>query len=184
MRSAASINMLNAFLPVVAEAYSKFPSLPKITIENFADFVSVPVGLAGPLNIWGLENTDGEFVALLATVELTLVASCSRGYKAFNECGGLHFDVLREDMSRAPVFCFASPGEATTFAQRVPSLKDQFAEDAETTSRYTKLQTLTPHIIGSNVHVKVRLLLRRRCRTEHGHHRDPNCLQPVPGDGQ
>jgi hydroxymethylglutaryl-CoA reductase len=104
MRSAASISTLDTFLPVVAEAYSEFPGLPKTTIENFVGLVSVPVGLAGPLNIQGSENIDGEFVAPLATVEPTLVASCSRGCKAFNAFGGLQFSVLREAMSRTPVF--------------------------------------------------------------------------------
>jgi hypothetical protein len=51
IRSTASINTLNAFLPVAAEAYSEFLSLPRITIESFVGFFSVPVGLAGPLNI-------------------------------------------------------------------------------------------------------------------------------------
>lgn len=83
-----------------------------------------------------------------------LVASCSRGCKAFDACGGLRFNVLREGMSRAPVFCFSSPHEAMTFAERVPSLRDQFAKDAETTGRYARLQALTPHVIGSNVHLK------------------------------
>jgi hypothetical protein len=51
MRSTASINTLNAFLPVIAEAYSKFLSLPKNYNRELCCFVSVPVGLAGPLNI-------------------------------------------------------------------------------------------------------------------------------------
>ncbi|KAF1350509.1 substrate-binding domain of hmg-CoA reductase [Lizonia empirigonia] len=94
MSSATSIDKLNAVLPIVAEAYSDFAEPPKITIENFAGFVRVPVGLAGPLKIQGSENTNAEFIAPLATVEPTLV------------------------------------------------------------SRYARLQTLTPHVIGSNVHLK------------------------------
>ena len=154
MSSATSIDKLNAVLPIVAEAYSDFAELPKVTIENFAGFLRVPVGLAGPLKIQGSENTNAEFVAPLATVEPTLVASCSRGCKAFDACGGLRFNAVREGMSRAPVFCFSSPREAMTFAERVPSLRAQFARDAEATSRYARLQALTPHVIGSNVHLK------------------------------
>lgn len=149
-----SADKFGAVLPIVSEAYSGFGEPSKITIENFVGSIRVPVGLAGPLQIQGSENTNAEFFAPLATVEPTLVASCSRGCKAFNECGGLRFQVLREGMSRAPIFRFSSVGEAATFAERVPALKDQFAKDAEKTSRYARLQMLTPHIIGLNVHLK------------------------------
>jgi hypothetical protein len=44
--STTSIDKLNVVLPIVAEAYSDFAELPKVTIENFAGFVRVPVGLA------------------------------------------------------------------------------------------------------------------------------------------
>ncbi|KAH8727422.1 putative hmg-CoA reductase [Phaeosphaeriaceae sp. PMI808] len=122
-------------------------------IENFVGYAKVPLGLAGPLRIQGSENTDSEFYAPLATVEPTLVASCSRGSKALHRCGGVHFRVLGEGMSRAPVFIFADTADAVTFAELLPSLYEQFARDAESTSRYARLQKLTPHIIGSNVHV-------------------------------
>lgn len=125
----------------------------KVTIENHSGFIRVPVGIAGPLKIFGSEITDDEYFAPLATVEPTLVASCSRGCKAFTESGGLQFKVLREGMTRAPVFFFNSPFEAITFADHVPALQDQFARDAESTSRFARLQALTPHIIGSNVHL-------------------------------
>ncbi|KAF3036027.1 hypothetical protein E8E12_001871 [Didymella heteroderae] len=149
------VNPLDTALLTIHNAYSSAESNTpsKVTIENHAGFIRVPVGIAGPLKITGSENTNDEFFAPLATVEATLVASCSRGCKAFNESGGLQFRVLREGMSRAPVFFFDSPVEAIAFADRVPALQDQFARDAESTSRFARLQTLTPHIVGSNVHL-------------------------------
>lgn len=148
-------NPLNAALPLASRAYLEAESNTplKVAIENHAGFVRVPVGIAGPLRIRGSEATDDEFFAPLATVEPTLIASCSRGCKAFTESGGLQFRVLREGMSRAPVFFFNSPSEALAFADYVPMLWDQFARDAESTSRFARLQTLTPHIVGSNVHL-------------------------------
>lgn len=125
----------------------------EINIENFAGYAKVPLGLAGPLKIQGTGNTDGVFVAPLATVEPTLVASCSRGSKALDRCGGVQFKVLGEGMSRAPVFAFADTAHAVAFAELLPSLHERFAQAAESTSRYARLQKLTPHIIGSNVHV-------------------------------
>lgn len=141
---------------LAAKAYAIAEATPpaKVTIENHVGYVRIPIGLAGPLKIQGSSNTDGIFTAPLATTESTLVASCSRGAKAFNSCGGLKFKVLKESMSRAPVFFFSDPGQAIAFTERVPSLFANFAADAEKTSRFAKLQSLTPHVIGSNVHLK------------------------------
>ncbi|KAF2022492.1 nad-binding domain of hmg-CoA reductase, partial [Setomelanomma holmii] len=141
-------------LPIISRAYSAPDEPSEIKIESFVGFVKVPVGLAGPLRVRDGCHTDDDFFAPLATVEPTLVASCSRGCKAFNRCGGIRFSILGEGMSRAPVFSFASPAEAIVFAKHIPGFKGQFAADAEKTSRYARLQNLTSHIIGSNVHVK------------------------------
>lgn len=59
----------------------------------------------------------------------------------------------REHVSR-PIFFFSNPDEAVLFAAHVPQLQSQFAVDTESMSRYARLQKLTPHVIGSNVHVK------------------------------
>lgn len=144
------------FSSLMSKAYATAEAIPppKVTIENHVGYVRIPIGLAGPLKIQGCSSTNGTFIAPLATTESTLVASCSRGAKAFNSCGGLKFKVLKEGMSRAPVFSFSDPGQAIAFAERVPSLSTQFAADAEKTSRFAKLQNLTPHVIGSHVHLK------------------------------
>ncbi|PVH92248.1 hydroxymethylglutaryl-CoA reductase [Periconia macrospinosa] len=145
----------DAVLPKVQQAYSEFSdSSTKINIENAVGFIKVPVGLAGPLRIQDGESVDDKFFAPLATVEPTLVASCSRGCKALTQCGGVEFHVLSEGMSRAPLFSFPTPKEAVAFAKQVPRLHKQFAADAERTSRYARLQKVTPHVVGSNVHVK------------------------------
>jgi hydroxymethylglutaryl-CoA reductase len=145
-------------LHIISSAYSAPAEPSEIKIESFVGFVKVPVGLAGPLRVRGSCQTDDDFFAPLATLEATLVASCSRGCKAFNRCGGIQFHILGEGMSRAPVFSFASPGEAIIFSERIPSFKEQFSANAEKTSRYTRLQSLTSHVIGSNVHVKFEYL--------------------------
>ncbi|EOA85905.1 uncharacterized protein SETTUDRAFT_58061, partial [Exserohilum turcica Et28A] len=80
--------------------------------ENFVGYTKVPVGLAGPLRIQGSKDTNDEFYAPLATVESPLVVSCSRGRKALYRCGGVHFQVLGEGMSRAPVSMFADTTDA------------------------------------------------------------------------
>lgn len=150
-RSDAMDVVLSTMQKVYCTAESITPS--KVTIENHAGSIRIPVGIAGPLRIRGPENTSDTFFAPLATVEPTLVASCSRGCKAFTASGGLQFRVLREGMSRAPVFCFRDPVVALAFADHAPALQAQFARDAESTSRFAKLQKLTPHVIGANVHL-------------------------------
>jgi hypothetical protein len=52
-----------------------------IKVENCVGFTQVPLGLAGPLTIH--RKSKRTVYGPLATVELTLVTSCSRGYKAF-----------------------------------------------------------------------------------------------------
>ncbi|KAF2998131.1 hypothetical protein E8E13_001097 [Curvularia kusanoi] len=149
-------NPINTALPMASKTYleAEADASSKVSIENHVGFIRVPVGIAGPLKIqWTSEGIHDEFFAPLATVEPTLVASCSRGCKAFTESGGLHFKVLREGMSRAPVFFFNTTAEAIAFADFAPALKDQFARDAELTSRFARLQALTPYVIGSNVHL-------------------------------
>lgn len=122
-------------------------------IENCVGFVKVPVGLAGPLLVNG-PNTPNEHVyAPLATTEAAIVASCSRGCKAFTACGGLQFDVLGDRMSRAPLFNFATPQEAIDFARRIPDFQSQIAEAAESTSNHLRFQKMTPHVVGPNVNL-------------------------------
>ncbi|KAJ4993971.1 3-hydroxy-3-methylglutaryl-coenzyme A reductase [Stagonosporopsis vannaccii] len=155
MASSPPNNTLDTVLPDILKAYStaEFTTPSKPSIENHVGFVRVPLGIAGPLLVHGPENTPASFFAPLATVEPTLVASCSRGCKAFTLCGGVRYKVLREGMSRAPVFCFRDTAAALAFAERVPELHAQFKRDAEGTSRFAKLQRLTPYVIGANVHV-------------------------------
>jgi len=57
-------------------------------------------------------------------------------------------------MSRSPFFRFPSPLEAVHFARRLPELFDYFSSEAESTSRHLRLKKLTPHVIGSSVHVR------------------------------
>ncbi|KAJ5487003.1 hydroxymethylglutaryl-coenzyme A reductase family protein [Penicillium desertorum] len=122
-------------------------------IENCIGSVKVPVGIAGPLTVKGSDGTNGVYHAPLATCEATLVASCSRGCKLFESSGGVQFKILRDNMTRAPVFWFSSPQEAANFYDLVPSLLCQFQEIAHSTSKYARLVRIEPQIIGSTVHV-------------------------------
>ncbi|KAJ5158874.1 uncharacterized protein N7500_008525 [Penicillium coprophilum] len=127
---------------------------PKITIENFIGYISVPVGLAGPLSIKNSDGTSTATYAPIATTESAIIASCSRGCKVLNESGGGQFHVLGEAMSRSPVFRFNCTQDAIDFTHRVEDLWDPIVKAAESTSRYARLLKMTPHVIGSNVHLQ------------------------------
>ncbi|RAL02174.1 substrate-binding domain of hmg-CoA reductase [Aspergillus ibericus CBS 121593] len=104
----------------------------QVKIENFIGYTHVPVGLAGPLHIRTFPGHDKEICAPMATTEAALIASCCRGCKAINACGG----------SR----------DAFQFAHALPHLKESFAQVAETTSKHLRLQSVTPYTIGHCVH--------------------------------
>ncbi|KAK2767754.1 hypothetical protein FQN54_003912 [Arachnomyces sp. PD_36] len=126
-----------------------------IKVENCVGFVKVPVGIAGPLLVNGPNTSNERVYAPLATTEATLVASCSRGCKAFTACGGIQFDILGDNMVRAPCFKFATPKEAINFARQVHDIKDEISIAAESTSRHLRLQSIRPHVVGSIVHLYI-----------------------------
>lgn len=128
--------------------------LKDIKIENAIGFAKIPLGIAGPLTIDGLFQKKHDMYAPLATVEATLIASCARGCKALQACGGVKAAALDEGMSRAPVFRFATISDALAFYKLVPSLESRFREIAEKSSRFARLVNVTPHLLGSTVHVR------------------------------
>ncbi|KAF3918424.1 hypothetical protein ABW21_db0201075 [Orbilia brochopaga] len=128
--------------------------LEGIKIENAIGFAQVPMGVAGPLDIHGLYQKQKNVMAPLATLEATLVASCSRGCKVLQACGGVKAAALTEGMSRAPVFRFSSIGNAVAFYKQIPGYLAQLQESAHQTSRFARLISIKPHVVGTDVHVK------------------------------
>ncbi|XP_057862731.1 3-hydroxy-3-methylglutaryl-coenzyme A reductase 1-like [Cryptomeria japonica] len=70
-------------------------------------YVQIPVGVAGPLLVNGLE-----YMVPMATTEGCLVASTNRGCKAILMSGGATSILLRDGMTRAPVVRFQSAKRA------------------------------------------------------------------------
>ncbi|KAJ6259819.1 3-hydroxy-3-methylglutaryl-coenzyme A reductase [Drechslerella dactyloides] len=128
--------------------------LEGIKIENAIGFAQVPIGIAGPLDIHGLYQQQKGVMAPLATLEATLVASCSRGCKVLQACGGVHAAALSEGMSRAPVFRFSTIRDAVEFYRQIPAHFEELQESAHSSSRFVRLVSVTPHVVGADVHVK------------------------------
>lgn len=121
-------------------------------IENFIGFSQIPIGVAGPLRINGL-NAHGDFFVPLATSEGALVASMARGAQVITESGGARTIVMVESVSRAPVFIFDSVVDACLFCQWVTSQFEKFEEVVGTKSRHGKLLDINSAVIGSQAHL-------------------------------
>ncbi|KAG2313436.1 hypothetical protein Bca52824_024993 [Brassica carinata] len=114
-------------------------------------YVQIPVGIAGPLLLDGVE-----YSVPMATTEGCLVASTNRGCKAMYVSGGGTSTVVKDGMTRAPVVRFAS-------ARRASELKF-YLEDAENfdtlavvfnrSSRFARLQSVKCTLAGKNAYVR------------------------------
>ncbi|XP_061346731.1 3-hydroxy-3-methylglutaryl coenzyme A reductase 1-like [Gastrolobium bilobum] len=114
-------------------------------------YVQVPVGVAGPLLLDGVEYT-----VPMATTEGCLVASTNRGCKAIYASGGAHSVVLRDGMSRAPVVRFASANRAAELKIFLedPLNFDTLAVVFNRSSRFARLQRIHCSIAGKNVYAR------------------------------
>nr|QTC53107.1 3-hydroxy-3-methylglutaryl-CoA reductase [Salvia miltiorrhiza] len=114
-------------------------------------YVQIPVGIAGPLLLDGVE-----YSVPMATTEGCLVASTNRGCKAIMASGGASSAVHRDGMTRAPVVRFGS-------AKRAVELK-LFLEDPlnfeslslvfNSSSRFGRLQKIKCAIAGKNLYMR------------------------------
>jgi hydroxymethylglutaryl-CoA reductase (NADPH) len=121
-------------------------------VENFVGAVSVPIGLAGPLELHG-EHVRGSVVAPFATTEGALVAATTRGARAINLAGGVHVKVHSRQMLRAPLFGFANGEHAARFAAWVPAELDALRRVVGASSRFAELLELRPYVLGRDVHL-------------------------------
>ncbi len=114
-------------------------------IENLIGTVKVPVGVAGPLRINGV-NASGDYCVPLATTEAALVASYARGAYAASKAGGVSTAVLYEGVLRTPAFVFEGLYEAGQFVDWIVTHIDALKAAAEATTRHGKLVSLEPAI--------------------------------------
>ncbi|KAF8029201.1 hypothetical protein BT93_E1769 [Corymbia citriodora subsp. variegata] len=114
-------------------------------------YVQVPVGVAGPLLLNGIE-----YVVPMATTEGCLVASTNRGCKAINTSGGATSVVLRDGMTRAPVVRFGSAKRAAELKMFLedPGNFDTVAVVFNRSSRFAKLQDVRCALAGKNLYAR------------------------------
>lgn len=125
----------------------------KGNIENYLGTANVPVGLAGPLLIYG-DHAKGYFYVPLATTEGSLVASYSRGMRVIRESGGCRTKVFEDHMQRAPMFRFSSLSEAEKFTRWLEGNREALEASASKTTSHGRLTDVDIFNLGRNVYVR------------------------------
>ncbi len=123
-------------------------------IESYIGSVEIPLGLAGPL-LMRKEGVSEEYVfAPVGTLEGALLASMNRGAKAVSLSGGFEAFVLRQRMSRGPMFIFENVRRCLRFKTWVESRFREIKEMAEKYSNHARLMELEAQLAGRAVHLR------------------------------
>ncbi|KAK9944441.1 hypothetical protein M0R45_010011 [Rubus argutus] len=114
-------------------------------------YITIPVGIAGPIMLDGKE-----FSVPMATTEGCLVASTNRGCKAINLSGGASSVLLRDGMTRAPVVRFNSAKRAAElkFFMEDPENADTIATIFNKSSRFGRIQSVKCAVAGKNLYMR------------------------------
>ena len=118
--------------------------------ENTIGVAQIPIGIAGPLKVWG-DYARGDFYIPLATTEGALVASVNRGCKAITLSGGAKVKVIRDGMSRAPLFELPSVVDTIDFIKWIQENFNEIKKVAESTTRHGKLIEIVPFVASKFV---------------------------------
>ncbi len=123
-------------------------------IENMIGAVQVPLGVAGPLRVKG-EYATGSYYLPLATTEGALVASVNRGCALVTRAGGADVRILRDGMTRAPVFAARDIVHAHETVTWVEEHEEEIREAAESTTSHGRLSDVVPFVAGTSVFVRL-----------------------------
>ncbi|WP_181693459.1 hydroxymethylglutaryl-CoA reductase (NADPH) [Natronomonas sp. LN261] len=122
-------------------------------IENMLGAAQVPMGVVGPIALDG-GAIEAEPYLPLATTEGALVASVNRGCAAIRAADGATARVLKNGMTRAPVFRVEDVAAASETAAWVRENVDRLASAAESTTSHGRLRDVTPYVVGDSVFLR------------------------------
>jgi len=119
--------------------------------ENVIGYIPIPVGIAGPLLLNGINVSIP-----MATTEGCLVASAHRGAKAISESGGTTVTIIGRGMTRAPVVRFLDSRRAAELVHWIQEPVNFAAVQRafDSTSRFAKLKSVKPTIAGRLVYLR------------------------------
>jgi hydroxymethylglutaryl-CoA reductase (NADPH) len=141
-------------LPAVGSFSIGIDQVVKRNIENMIGTVQVPLGVAGPLQVNG-EYASGSYYLPLATTEGALVASVNRGCASISRAGGADVRIMRDGMTRAPVFAARDVRHAREVVTWVEEHPTEIREAAEGTTRHGKLYDIVPFVAGTSVFLRL-----------------------------
>lgn len=139
-------------LPVTDRAL--VDDVKNIHCENLIGATSIPMGVAGPLDVVGDEVQRSVYLPL-ATTEGALIASVSRGCKAVNEAGGARVAVFKTGTTRGPVFFTGSVAQGQEFLEWVQEKVDDVIAEVEKTSSHILLINLEAKLIGCYAYLRL-----------------------------
>jgi hydroxymethylglutaryl-CoA reductase (NADPH) len=134
-------------------AVSFDPMLAEKNIENMIGAVQVPLGFVGPLRIAG-DHAQGEFLVPLATTEGALLASVNRGCSVITAAGGAASLVIKDEMTRAPVFRVKGARHAVQVSEWVAENLPRLREVVGTTTQHGKLLSAKPFAVGRSFYLR------------------------------
>lgn len=125
----------------------------KRNIENMIGAIQVPLGVAGPLRVNG-EYASGDYYIPLATTEGALVASAERGCSVITASGGANVRILKDEMTRAPVFKTKDIIGAKSLVDWVNVNFERLKEKAQETTRFGELLSINAFTAGRNIYLR------------------------------
>ncbi len=130
--------------------FSTEPGQFRGNIENFVGVAQVPIGIVGPLVIKG-DFAKGVFYVPFATTEGALVETYQRGAIALARTDGIKVFINKEANHLDPIFLFKSSIEARNFVWWIKNNFGRIKKEAESTTGFGKLISITPYLIGRRV---------------------------------
>ena len=133
--------------------YTFDAKLASTNIENMIGSVQIPMGVAGPITVFG-SAIEGSFYLPLATTEGALVASVNRGCSAIRHAGGAIARVFNNAMTRAPVFKVANVSESLDFTNWISANYSEIEEIANSTTSHGELLGIKPYVVGNSIFLR------------------------------
>lgn len=116
--------------------------------------VSVPAYVIGPLRVNG-GWASGDYKIPLATVEVPLIPSTSRGIKVANLCGGVKTRVEKSEMTRAPLFTAKDEPKAKELCDFLHREFDTLSQVVSKTTSHGKLTSIEAVYNGADVYARI-----------------------------
>jgi hydroxymethylglutaryl-CoA reductase (NADPH) len=129
------------------------PIAAEKNIENMIGCVQIPLGFVGPILING-GHAKGEFLVPMATTEGALLASVSRGCTVISSAGGADVVIVKDEMTRAPVFRTEGVKHCAEVACWVDDHFEEIKAAAESTTKHGKMLKVRAFASGKSLYLR------------------------------